>query len=68
MGKQDEKDLFAINYRFQGVAEEICKTQRIVLAKRTKDRVRSIKGSGGIMCEGWDLPRGLSADWLRHIK
>jgi hypothetical protein len=47
MGKQDGKGLFAINYRFQGVAKGIYKTQRIVLA-RTKDRVRSIKLSGGI--------------------
>jgi hypothetical protein len=48
MGKQDGKDLFAINYRFQGVAKGIYKTQRIVLAKRTKNRVRSIKLLGGI--------------------
>jgi hypothetical protein len=39
-----------INRRFQGVAEEICKTHRIVLAKRTKDRVRSIKGRGWALC------------------
>jgi hypothetical protein len=37
-----------INRRFQGVAKEICRTQGIVLAKRTKDRVRSIKLSGGL--------------------
>jgi hypothetical protein len=37
-----------INRRFQGVAKENCKTQRIVLTKRTKERVRSIKLSGGI--------------------
>jgi hypothetical protein len=42
------EDLFVINYRSQGVAKEICKTHGIVLAKRTKDGVRSIKGSGGI--------------------
>jgi hypothetical protein len=37
-----------INYRFQGLAEKKPETNQIVLAKRTKDRVRSIKESGGI--------------------
>jgi hypothetical protein len=48
MEKTRLKDLVVINYRSQGVAKEICKTQRIALAKRTKDRVRSIKLSGGL--------------------
>jgi hypothetical protein len=42
--KQDWKDLYAINYRFQGLAKKICKTHAKVLAKRIKLRVRSIKG------------------------
>jgi hypothetical protein len=45
-GKQDWKDLYAIIYRFQGLAREICKTHQIVLANRSKDRVRSEKGFG----------------------
>jgi hypothetical protein len=36
--------MFAINYRFQGVAEKIRKTQGTVLAKDTKVGVRSAKG------------------------
>jgi hypothetical protein len=55
-----------INRRFQGVAEKICKTQKIVLEKRTKDRVRSIKESGGIYVRKWDLCRGFSAKDTRH--
>jgi hypothetical protein len=42
-GKQDEKDLFAINYKFQGVTEKKPETQETVLVKRIKLRVRSIK-------------------------
>jgi hypothetical protein len=48
MGKQDEKDLFAINYRFQGVAEKIPEKQLTVLVKLVKLRVRSIKDAGGV--------------------
>jgi hypothetical protein len=47
-GKQDEKDLFVINYRFGGLAEKILETHQIVLANRSKTRVRSEKDSGGI--------------------
>jgi hypothetical protein len=39
-----------INYRSQGVAEENCKIQRIVLANRSKIRVKSIKGRGWALC------------------
>jgi hypothetical protein len=46
--KQDAKDLFVINYRFGGLAEKILETHQIVLVKRTKDRVRSEKDSGGV--------------------
>jgi hypothetical protein len=35
-----------INYRFGGLAEKILETHQIVLAKRTKDRVRSTKWLG----------------------
>jgi hypothetical protein len=40
------EDLSAINYRLQGLAEKKPKTQEIVLVKRIKHRVRSIKGHG----------------------
>jgi hypothetical protein len=46
--KQDEKDLDGIIHRFQGVAEENCKTHQTVPAKRKKDRVRSRKDLGGL--------------------
>jgi hypothetical protein len=42
--KQDYRDLVAINYRFKGLAEKICKTHATVLAKPIKLRVRSEKG------------------------
>jgi hypothetical protein len=38
--------LFAINYRFQGVAEKIPETQGTVLVKRIKLEVRSVKVLG----------------------
>jgi hypothetical protein len=37
-----------INYRFGGLAEKICNTHPLVLAKRQKIGVRSIKGTGGV--------------------
>jgi hypothetical protein len=36
--KQGCRDLDEINYRLQGLAEQICKTHKTVLAKRLKDR------------------------------
>jgi hypothetical protein len=36
-GKQDEKDLFAINYRFQGVAEKTRDTRN---SAREKDKTQ----------------------------
>jgi hypothetical protein len=45
-GKEDEKDLFAINYRFQGVAQKKPETQETVLVKLSKLRVRSKKVLG----------------------
>jgi hypothetical protein len=50
MEKTRLEDLFVINYRSQGVAEEISETQQTVFAKRIKDRVRSIKGRGWALC------------------
>jgi hypothetical protein len=47
-----------INHRSQGVAEEICKTHGIVLAKRTKDRVRSIKRLRWALCVKGGIPVG----------
>jgi hypothetical protein len=43
MEKTRLEDLFVINYRSQGLAEKICKTHQIVLAKRIKLGVRSVK-------------------------
>jgi hypothetical protein len=40
--------MFAINYRFQGVAEKKPETQEIVLVKRIKLGVRSEKEFGGV--------------------
>jgi hypothetical protein len=40
------EDLVVINYRSQGVAEKICKTHPLVLAKRQKIGVRSTKALG----------------------
>jgi hypothetical protein len=37
------EDLFAINYRFQGLAEKKLETQETVLEKRIKLGVRSVK-------------------------
>jgi hypothetical protein len=44
MEKTRLDDLFVINYRSQGLAEKICKTHAIVLAKLIKLGVRSEKG------------------------
>jgi hypothetical protein len=52
-----------INYRSQGLAEKICKTHQIVLAKRTKYRVRSIKRLGGLYVWKVGFPLGFSVDW-----
>jgi hypothetical protein len=46
MEKTRLEDLFVINYRSQGLAEKICKTHQIVLAKRIKLGVRSAKRLG----------------------
>jgi hypothetical protein len=44
--KQDWKDLYAIIYRFLGLARKIPETHQTVLVNRSKIRVRSIKGLG----------------------
>jgi hypothetical protein len=41
-----KKDMFAINHRFQGVAEKKPETQETVLVKRIKLEVRSEKVEG----------------------
>jgi hypothetical protein len=46
--KQDDKDMFVINYRFGGLAEKILETHQKVLVKKTKDRVRSEKDLGRV--------------------
>ena len=48
MEKTRSRDLYEINYRFGGLAEKIAKTQRIVLANRSKLGVRSAKDVGWI--------------------
>jgi hypothetical protein len=64
--KHDEKDLFAINYRFQGVAEKIPETQGTVLVKRIKLEVRSVKSAlGGSGYEESNLSRGFSRKGAR---
>jgi hypothetical protein len=50
MSKTRLVDLFAIIYRFQGVAEKIPETQETVLEKRIKLGVRSIKGCWLDLC------------------
>jgi hypothetical protein len=37
-------------YRFQGLTEKLSKTHKIVLAKRVKDRIRSINWLGWDLC------------------
>jgi hypothetical protein len=44
--KQGCRDLYVINYRFQGLARKICRTQKIVLANKGKSRVRFEKYHG----------------------
>jgi hypothetical protein len=46
------RDLVAINYRSQGLAEKIPETHQIVLMNRSKIRVRSGKGSGSTWLRG----------------
>jgi hypothetical protein len=46
--KQYEKDLFAINYRSQGVAEKIPETQGTVLAKDKRSGLDLQKVAGWI--------------------
>ena len=48
MEKTRFRDLYEINYRFQGLAEKIIETHQIVLANRSKLGVRSAKLHGGI--------------------
>jgi hypothetical protein len=45
--KQRCRDVYVINYSFQGLAGKKYKTQKIVLANTEKFRVRSEKFHGG---------------------
>jgi hypothetical protein len=62
------EDLYAINYRLQGLAEENPETQETVLVKRIKHRVRSIKERGWIGSRESNRSRGFLAVLLRHTK
>jgi hypothetical protein len=50
MEKTRCRDLMVINHRLQGLAEKICKTHKIVLAKRLKDRGKQVKESRWDLC------------------
>jgi hypothetical protein len=52
MKKTRYKDLVVINYKSQGLAENIPETHQIVLANRSKIRVRSGRGSGWTWLQG----------------
>jgi hypothetical protein len=53
------EDLFAINYRFQGLAEKKPETQETVLVKLVKFGVRSVKGASLDLCaKGGIFPGG----------
>jgi hypothetical protein len=43
-----EKDLFAINHRFQGLAKKIPETHQTVLANGSNLGLRSVKELGGV--------------------
>ena len=45
MNETNYRDLIATNYRLEGLSEKIRKTQRTVLAIRSRARVRSRKGA-----------------------
>jgi hypothetical protein len=68
MAKTRLEDLFAIIYRFQGVAEKIPETQEIVLQKRIKLGVRSIKERGWKGSRESDRSKGFLTVLLRHTK
>jgi hypothetical protein len=59
-------DLYAINYRLRGLAEKKYKTQKIVLTKYEKIRVRSEKFYGGAGLRRWNRFRGFSTIFARH--
>jgi hypothetical protein len=68
MSKTRLEDLFAIIYRFQGVAEKIPETQKIVLEKRIKLGVRSVKESGWIGSRESNRSKRFLTVLLRHTK
>jgi hypothetical protein len=64
--KQGCRDLYIINYSFQGLARKICKTQKIVLANIEKFRAGSEKIYGGVGLRRHNRSRGFSANFARH--
>jgi hypothetical protein len=56
--KQRCRDLYAINYRLQGLAEKKYKTQKIGLTNTEKIRVRPEKFHGGAGLKRWKRSRG----------
>ena len=65
-GETSCRDLVAINRRLQGLAENFCKTQEIVLTICVKDRVRSKKIRDGSRLKRPDRFRGLLVKVTRH--
>jgi hypothetical protein len=66
--KQGSMDLVTINYRFQGLAGKICKTQ-----KQSSQIDQSLgldlkKTTGGTRLKRCNRSKGLSADSTRHRK
>jgi hypothetical protein len=55
------KGLKEINYKFHGLTEKICKTQKTVLEKKVKVKVRSIKDLGWIWMQASKGSKGLWA-------
>jgi hypothetical protein len=64
--KQCCRDLYVINYSFQGLAGKKYYTQKIVLANTEKFRVRSEKFYGGAGLRRCNRSRGFSANFARH--
>jgi hypothetical protein len=57
-----------INYRFQGVVEKKPETQEIMLVKKIKHEVRSVKERGWIGSRESDRSKGFHTVLLRHTK
>jgi hypothetical protein len=66
--KQGCKDLYIINYRYQGLAGKICKTQKIVLANKKSLGLDLKKTMGGAGLKRCNKSRGFSVKFARHRK